>query len=502
MSVGRRAANQLAVIAAVALALALALAGCGRGSAANGGDGGGGSTLRATWEDPRGVGALQRGPGEPLRDRTDLAPAAPATGMLAQFAQIADPHVRDAESPARVPFLDRLGGSFASTFRPQETLTTQTLAATVTALDRMPLDAVVETGDLIDNDQANELTDAVTTLRGGRVAPDSGAPGYDGPQRADDPDPFYYRPDVDPPRHPGMLAAAMEPFTSPGLRAPWYPLVGNHDVLVQGIVAPTPTTRAAAVGDRALWEPPAGIKVPHSGSAANPDFTQLPAATAQALLARANVHVPADPRRRELTPVETVATLMRASGHGATDGPWLQYAFDIGPHVRAIALDLVQRSGGSHGVVGPAQLAFLRRQLAAAGDRWVVVFSHQPLAETQGGEQALALLDRDPRVVAAINGDTHHNRITPHPSAAGGYWLISTCSIVDYPQQARAFALRSTRGGGIELDTWMVDHDDGPRGLARTSRDLAYLDAQGGRPNGFAGAPADRNARLFKAAPR
>ena len=41
----------------------------------------------------------------------------------------------------------------------------------------------------------------------------------------------------------------------------------------------------------------------------------------------------------------------------------------------------------------------------------------------------------------------------------------------------------------------MLDHDG--RGLAGVARELAFLDAQGGRPQGFAGAPADRNARLF-----
>jgi hypothetical protein len=30
------------------------------------------------------------------------------------------------------------------------------------------------------------------------------------------------------------------------------------------------------------------------------------------------------------------------------------------------------------------------------------------------------------------------------------------------------------------------------------SRELAHLDAQGGRPNGFAGRPRDRNARLYR----
>jgi hypothetical protein len=56
------------------------------------------------------------------------------------------------------------------------------------------------------------------------------------------------------------------------------------------------------------------------------------------------------------------------------------------------------------------------------------------------------------------------------------------------------FCLREARGGAV-LETWMVDHDG--RGLAGTARELAYLDAQGGRPQGFAGRRTDRNARLF-----
>jgi 3',5'-cyclic AMP phosphodiesterase CpdA len=500
MSARRRAVRSRTML--LALAAAVLLAGCGAGGRDAGDGHGGGSTLQATWRDASGDGVLRRGPGEPLRARTELAPAAPATATLTRFAQVTDAHVRDAESPARVPFLDRLGGSFASTFRPQETLTTQVLSAAVDALDRMPLDAVVETGDLIDDDQSNELTAALAVLHGGRVTPDSGAPGYDGPQLASDPDPFYYRPDVDPPRHPKLLASAMRPFLSAGLHAPWYPLIGNHDVLVQGVLAPNAATRAAAVGGRALWEAPHGIAVPPNGSAGAPDLAALAPSTAAELLARANVPVAPDPRRRELAPDETSARLVASARHGARDGGWLQYGFDLGSSARGIVLDLVDRAGGSQGVVGAAQLALLRRQLAAAGDRWVVVFTHQPLTSARGGQAALALLDRDPHVVAAVNGDTHRNRIRPRETAAGGYWLISTSSLVDYPQQARAFALRASRGGGVELDTWMVDHDDGTGGLARSSRELAHLDAQGGRPNGFAGSESDRNVRLFKGPPR
>ena len=48
----------------------------------------------------------------------------------------------------------------------------------------------------------------------------------------------------------------------------------------------------------------------------------------------------------------------------------------------------------------------------------------------------------------------------------------------------------------------MLDHGPGPGGLAKTSRDLSFLDAQGGRPGDFAGTRADRNRLLFASAPR
>ena len=441
--------------------------------------------------DRDGDGALERGPGEPLRDRTELAPAARPGRTLVTLAQITDAHVRDEESPARVPFLDRLGAPFTSTFRPQEALSPQVLAATVRAVNRLRPAATVVTGDLIDSDSAAELDQAVAVLDGGTVDPDTGAPGYDGVQAADDPDPLFYRPDLDAPRHPGLLDRAERRFRSPGLDAPWYPALGNHDVLVAGETPPTARIGAFATGTRMVVGLDPGLR-PRDGADS--------AAVVDALLAAGapgrSLAVPADADRRLLSPAQYVARLAERDAappavRAAAGRPTLDYAFDPAPDVRALVLDTVDRAGGSRGLLRPAQLAWLRGALAAAAGRAILVFTHNPLDSTEGGDAALAALAATPGVVAVVAGNSHRNRIRPD---ARGFWQISTSSLADHPQQARALRLRATPGGHV-LETWMVDHDGG--GVAGVARELAYLDAQGGRPQGFAGAAEDRNARLF-----
>ena len=149
-------------------------------------------------------------------------------------------------------------------------------------------------------------------------------------------------------------------------------------------------------------------------------------------------------------------------------------------------LDTVDRAGGSRGLLRAGQLAWLRAELARAGDRAVLVFSHNPLDNTEGGEEALAALAATPAaVVAVIAGNGHRNRIRPHPA---GFWQIATSSLADFPMQVRALRLRrGPDGQGFVLETWMLDHDGA--GLAGAARELAFLDAQGGRPQGFAGGP-------------
>ncbi len=442
-----------------------------------------GATTISTLIDADGDGELEPGPPEPLRPRREFGfPPAPGK-TLATFAQITDLHVRDEESPARVPFLDRFGRPFTSAFRPHEALSPHVATAAVRSLNRERPQAVVITGDLLDSAQSNELDTARAVLDGGRVNPDSGRGGYDGVQEPSNPDPLYYRPDNDAPRHPGILDAAQRPYHSPGLTAPWFPVLGNHDLLVQGEVPPDPGLEEAARGTRAV------VSLDPSAPLPTADPRAAVSALLEGRIPARDMRVPRDGRRRYLRPGEIVRRLAR---DGRAER--LDYTTDIGPHVRAVMLDVVDRGGGSRGVVAPEQVSWLREQLASAGSRWVFVFSHQPLETSAGGNAALAALDEFPRVGAAISGHRHRNGIRPRRTRQGGYWLIETSSLAEFPQQSRIFRLRAA-GKGAVLETWMVDHDGA--GLAGVARELAFLDVQGGRPQKFGGRPGDRNARLL-----
>lgn len=474
------------------LAFAALLAGCGSDVAP---PLDGGPTSRTTIVDRDGDARLEAGPGEPLVRRG--GPARIVGRPLTTVVQLSDAHVRDEESPLRLAFLDRLGPPFSSTFRPQEALTLQVLDGAVTAAREAGADAVVDTGDLADNAQRDETEQAFRALEGGRVDPGSGSPEPSGPQRAANPDPFFYRPDVDAPREPGLLARANRPFTARGAGVPWWTVPGNHDLLVQGELAPDDRLRELATGGEGVaaldLDTLRAIGRERRSAASASDVTGegggggVTSADVDRVLTTADrVRVPSDPDRALVSPASRRA-LAERTRRGATAS-----RFALGGGVTGIAIDTSDPGGGSGGVVSPTVLQRLRRDLRAAGGP-VLAFSHHPLDDARGGEDALRALVADGDVLAAVAGHTHRHRVQRGP---GGVWLVQTASLADWPVQGRVIQVVRTADGRLALRVEALDVAPGPDGLAATARELAFLDAQGGRPNGLRGTGADRNALL------
>ncbi len=524
-------------------------------------------------------------PGWPIEVRADLAE--PNGGRedrrraLASIVHLTDVHVVDAQSPTRVEFLDRYGDQptqdipFSSAWRPQETLCGHIADAMVRRVREIGVgpvtgrafDAAVSTGDNTDNQQANELDWFLTLLDGGQLTVNSGASDrYEGVQDADPLsfDDHYWHPDDvgallggEPDRYkrqlgfptmPGLLDAAIAPFTAAGLPCPWYSCYGNHDGLLQGNSPAIPPFDTIAVGPLKITNLPAGMS-PN-------DFAEGlasgdPAVLAAMASAPARVVTP-DPERRPIPPSEWAATHLvdrggpGPVGHGfdesSVDTSRLYYTFDIGDEVLGISLDTVNRGGYSEGSLGGAQLAWLEEQLIGVHDRYygpsgdevttgntdrlVVLFSHHGLGSMVNpipdpampadprllGAEVEAFLHRFPNVVAFLSGHTHVNRVSAHPDPAGrsgGFWHVHTAAHIDAPQHARIVELVDNADGTLSIFGTLIDHagptqaaldDHSPLALASHARELAWNDPQADLSKAL-GDVGDRNVELLLTRP-
>ena len=466
-------------LAAAALAAPVALA-----------DPAGKTTLEETVQPGTGAYApLTAGPAESYVVRR--APGAKASARraarrrsLAFFGQLTDPQIVDEESPLRVDFIDGAGGDLKSSHRPQEAFGPHTFDAIVRNMNANKLSRAkargklaelgfaITTGDLADNQQANEAQWFTQVLDGGTVDPSSGIavePGnpnlgcddmteeeraataadaagrlYTGMQDFDDwrgapADRYadYWDPDEagpagpysEFPRHPDVLDRAQQPFDADGLDVPWFVARGNHDGLIQGNApASEGLFRALATGCLKVFPSDKVDPAQFEGKdeaflfeqIGNPDFVAQ-------LLAGARKVAP-DPDRRVVSK-EQYKTIVAGNGfqlvpssENAKSRSTASYYAFTRDGIRFIALDTVAEGGGQYGNLDHPQYEWLRSELKRAkrAGRLAIAYGHHPMESMRNertDEQAGRCTEDNPD---RIGCDADPRRSTPmHRGLAG-----------------------------------------------------------------------------------
>ncbi len=454
-----------------------------------------------------------------LVPRTDLAPEPSSAGTsVARLGHISDLHVMDAASPMRFEWIETMAHDprwrpLLHMHRPQETLVPWAVAQHVEELRvEGGLDLLVSTGDNIDNAQRNELDVYLGLLTGGTVsmsARGSAQDAGDGPfqrpwpywcPRADMDDTWKQRgfPVID-----DLLARTAEPIRSLGSGVPWTSIPGNHDLLCQGTSIVNDHLRRLAVGDRKALIAPLRFEPEDVLSR----FVDEP----ETFIGVGDRRVHADPLRRPIDLDEWVAAhhAAGARGWGGTSPTGRADTVVDLEGVALVLLDTNHPAADYQGSIGRVQIEWLDEQLtrADADDRLVVLASHHgpdSLVNDRGGDPerllAAPLLDavhRHPSVVLWLTGHRHIHRITPRPGAGGGFWEITTASIIDWPSERRAIELHRHVDGTVEIASTLAAHRADEGSLAWWHHDIARRFGGSQVRHAMEGTELDRDVRLF-----
>jgi len=436
----------------------------------------------------KGYGDWDEAPGEPCLENSEAKPPkrGPKARRLLRFAYLTDINIVDDESPARAVNADQ-PTTFSRAFRPQESEICHMANAMVRTLNEVhaqaPLQLVLLGGNLIDNAQQNELGWALAILNGAdRVECDSGA----------DTD---LVPDV---------KDGKDPFNAPGLAMPFYWVTGNHDLLMQGALAPVGPYAAFAVGE-----------TPGPGFARR-DFDQPGGPATMNPTA-------ADARRAFLTRTDLMRRIAEdGDGHGLSakqvESGKAFYSFDIDDTpLRFVVLDTAAESGSAEGLLRRGDVAAHVRPMldeARADKKWVLLAAHHRAVGLADGanfngnvqedalsaDEWLAVLGEYPNILYSLAGHEradHVEQLVP-----GGLWELTSAALGDYPHQARVMELWDEDNGYVSLEAIYVDMDMRGDSVAEQGRHLGLMDhASGWNPVFASGITEGRNVRVFAKKP-
>ena len=437
-----------------------------------------------------GFGDYTFGPGEPHQMIVVGGAPRPADGpsprRLARFAHMPDLQLADDEAVTRVVFIDAPGISSSSS-RPQDTYGCHMVNAMVRTLNevhgRDALDFVLLGGDNIDNAQTNELAWALQLLGdGGTIECDSGV----------DNDPI-----------PGPQNDPKDPFEAVGLDVPFYWVMGNHDVLIQGNFAVTEEQKATSVGGFASvrtrdWSQPGG---PFANS------------------------VPADPMREALTATEVIERVVaHDGGHGlsatqAASGRAF-YTFDVpGTPIRFVIIDTTAAAtGGAEGLLRSSDRDLLVAALdqAEADGKWVMLASHHAARSltTTGGTfgtiddpdavttaEFTDLVTSYENVLFSFVGHSHQHRIAELTGNGRVVVEVMTAAVADFPHQSRIVEIWDMDNGWVMLRGTAVNFSTRRDALAEEARRLGIMDYTTGWADENPSMLTDRNVEIFLPAP-
>ena len=263
--------------------------------------------------------------------------AAAGRACSPRSAQLTDTHVRDEESPARVPFLDRLGRAVHARRSARRRRSPRRCSTPPCArVDRAaPAGGVRHRRHRRQRAGERARRMALAVLDGGARRPRLAARrGYEGVQEADDPDPFYYRPDNDAPAPPRRCSTPRSARSRPpGLRR----------AVVPGCSATTTCSCRARCRRRrrSTRSPPATALVTGARPARRARRPTRPApprrSTRCSAGGAARAHactVPPDPRRRPLDRGRGGRAAARGAGRVRTAGDGSTTRSTSAPRVR------------------------------------------------------------------------------------------------------------------------------------------------------------------------